>query len=94
MKTEKVLPYAGNDLMDKGKGLVFAKGDEMNFVVRKNALTVFAEHCGTVVGEEDGTLGSFEELRAGLPLDDTDDDGAAKLRGQAGNERAETWVLE
>src|SRR6516162_654641 len=85
---------AGHDLMDKGKGLVFTKGDEMNFVVRENALAAFAEHGGAVVREQDGMLGPLAELAARFPLDDPNNDGTAKVRGKAGNERTEAWVLE
>src|SRR6516164_4634917 len=76
---------AGDDLMDKRKRLVFAERNKMNFVVRKNALTVVVQHRGAVVGKEDGTLGAVEELGAGLPFDDADNDGTAKFRGQVGD---------
>src|SRR5215472_4072381 len=80
--------------MDKGKGLVFAKGDKVNLVVGKNALAVFVQHCGTVVRKEYRTLGPVKEFGAGLPFDDADNDGTAKFGGQAGDEGAEARILK
>src|SRR5271170_3698197 len=93
----KAAHFAGNVgyyAMDERKRLVFAEGNEVHFIVGKNAVALRAEHQRAVVGDHGRVRRAARRNRFLLPLHHSDDERIMEPNRQIRSEDRKAAVLK
>src|SRR5437899_7314493 len=86
--------HAGDYMMDQGKRLVFAEGNEMNFVIDENGLALPVKKQRTVVRHKMAVRRRVRWVHRRFPFDGSCEEWVAETDGQRRGYLCELRVLE
>src|SRR5207245_6041395 len=86
--------HAGHHVVDQGERLVFAKRNEMNFVINKYALALRIKNKRAVVRQKSAVGCSVLRVHRWFPFDGPRKEGMSEADGERGGNLCELRILK